>query len=48
MVDTSAQASNDKNFPAHVRNYDGFIRLLKIATIITAIIAAAVVYIIAN
>lgn len=48
MVDTSAEASNDKNFPAHVRNYDGFLRMLKMSTIITVIVTAVVVYIIAN
>ncbi len=34
------------DFPAHERNYAGFIRLLKISTVIVAIIAAVVVYII--
>jgi hypothetical protein len=36
------------DFPVHERNYAGFIRLLKIATVITAIIAAVVIFIIAN
>ena len=36
------------DFPVHERNYAGFIRLLKISTVITAIIAAVVIFIIAN
>ena len=36
------------DFPAHERNYDGFIRLLKISTVIVGIIAAIVIFIIAN
>lgn len=36
------------DLPTHERNYSGFIRLLKIATLITAIIAAIVIFIIAN
>ncbi len=36
------------DFPVHERNYAGFIKLLKIATVITAIVAAVVIFIIAN
>jgi hypothetical protein len=36
------------DYPVHERNYSGFIRLLKISTIITAIVAAVVIFIIAN
>jgi hypothetical protein len=36
------------DFPVHERNYDGFIRVLKIATVITAIVTAVVIFIIAN
>ena len=36
------------DFPVHERNYSGFIKLLKISTVITAIIAAIVILIIAN
>lgn len=36
------------DYPAHERNYSGFLRLLKISTIVTAIISAIVIYIIAN
>lgn len=36
------------DYPAHERNYSGFISLLKISTIITAIVTAIVIFIIAN
>ena len=36
------------DFPVHERNYSGFIKLLKIATAITAVITAVVLFIIAN
>jgi hypothetical protein len=36
------------DYPAHERNYTGFIKLLKIGTVITAIVAAVVIFIIAN
>ena len=38
----------EMDYPAHKRNYSGFLRILKISTIITAIIASIVIYIIAN
>ena len=48
----AAEKANPKagemDFPAHERNYSGFIRLLKISTIVTAIIAAVVIFIISN
>lgn len=44
----SAEGGQDKNFPAHVSNYEGFLSLLKWGTLLTAIIAAVVLYIIAN
>ena len=51
-ADMAADRANPEagkmDYPAHERNYSGFIRLLKISTIITAIIAAVVVFIIAN
>ena len=43
-----SEGSHDSNFPAHVRNYLGFMTMLKWALILTAIIAALVIYIIAN
>ncbi len=36
------------DYPAHERNYSGFIKLLKISTIITAIVSAVVIFLIAN
>ena len=36
------------DFPVHERNYSGFIKLLKISTVITAIVTAVVLFIIAN
>ena len=36
------------DYPAHERNYSGFLRILKIAIVIVAIIAATVITIIAN
>lgn len=36
------------DYPAHERNYSGFIRILKISSVIVAIISAVVVYIIGN
>ena len=44
----SAEGGHDENFPAHVKNYAGFLTLLKWGTIISALIAAIVVYIISN
>jgi len=36
------------DFPVHERNYSGFIKLLKISTIVTAVVTALVLLIIAN
>lgn len=36
------------DYPAHERNYSGFIKLLKISTIITAIVSLVVILLIAN
>jgi hypothetical protein len=40
--------AGEMDYPAHERNYSGFIKLLKIATVITAIVGAVVILIIAN
>ena len=42
------QVSTDPNLPAHSRNYEGFINMLKWSTVAVAIITAAVIYIISN
>ncbi len=44
----SAEGGHDKNYPAHVRNYEGFIALFKWGALATAIITAIVLLIIAN
>ena len=36
------------DYPAHERNYSGFIKLLKVSTIVTAIVTAVVILLIAN
>lgn len=47
-TDQANPEAGKMDFPAHERNYSGFIRLLKIATVITAIATAVVIFIIAN
>lgn len=42
------EGGHDANFPAHVRNYLGFMTLLKWTVILTAIITAVVLYVISN
>ena len=46
--DKSQPNVTEMDYPAHERNYSGFIKLFKWSTIATAIIAAIVIYIIAN
>ena len=38
----------EMDYPAHEKNYSGFLRLLKVSMVVVAIIAVAVVLIIAN
>ena len=45
---THESAGNGMDQPAHVRNYDGFIRVLKVSTIVVAIVTAIVVLIISS
>ena len=40
--------ATEMDYPAHHRNYDGFISLLKWGTLITAIVTAVVIYTISN
>ena len=47
-AEINPQGSNDPNFPAHVRNYDGFLNLLKWTIVVVAIIAATVLYVISH
>ena len=44
----SSEGGHDPNFPAHARNYEGFLTLLKWSVVITAIITALVIFIISN
>ena len=44
----NAEGGHDKNFPAHAKNYGGFVSLLKWSTVAVAIATAFVIYIIAN
>ncbi len=50
--DMAAERANPEagkmDYPAHERNYSGFIKLMKISTVIAAIVAAVVIFIIAN
>jgi hypothetical protein len=45
---SSGERGHDPNYPAHARNYEGFLTLLKWTIIITAIVTAVVIFVIAN
>lgn len=47
-AEINPQDSSDPNFPAHARNYEGFVTLLKYAVVAVAVIAAVVLYIISH
>ena len=47
-ADTNPQTSTDPNLPSHVRDYAGFISLLKWTILVVAVISAAVIYIISH
>ena len=47
-ADSKSHKSGDQDLTVHARDYDGFISLLKVAIVVVAIIAAAVIYIISN
>ena len=40
--------ATEMDYPAHERNYAGFLKLLKWAVVVVAIIAAVVIYIIGH
>ena len=40
--------ATEMDYPAHERNYSGFLKLLKYGTILSAIVAAIVIFIISN
>ena len=46
--DQAHPTATEMDYPAHERNYSGFIKLLKISTVITAIVSAIVILLIAN
>ena len=49
MADDRAHpTATEMDYPAHERNYAGFIKLFKYGMIATAIVAAVVIYTIAN
>lgn len=45
---SSGGRGHDENYPAHAHGYEGFLTLLKWSTIVTAIVTAIVILIIAN
>ena len=45
---SGGERGHDPHYPAHARNYEGFITLLKWSIVITAIITALVIFIISN
>lgn len=49
MADNKAHpTATEMDYPAHHKNYSGFLTLLKWGTIISVIVAAFVVYVISN
>ena len=48
VADKGTKSATEMDYPAHHRNYDGFLRMLKYGSVITAVITAIVIYIIAN
>ena len=40
--------ATEMDYPAHFRNYDGFLKMLKFGIVVTAIVTAIVLYIIYN
>lgn len=47
-ADQAHPTATEMDYPAHNRNYAGFLKLLKYGSIAAAIVAAIVIYIIAN
>ena len=40
--------ATEMDYPAHFRNYSGFLNMLKYGVVVTAIVAAIVIYTISN
>ena len=47
-ADKAHPTATEMDYPAHERNYSGFIKLFKWGTVASAIVAAIVIYVIAN
>jgi len=47
-ADQAHPTATEMDYPAHERNYSGFLRLFKYGAIASAIIGLIVIYIIAN
>ena len=47
-ADQAPHTATEMDYPAHERNYSGFIRLLKVSVIVIGVITAVVLLIIAN
>ena len=47
-ADEANREAGKMDFPVHERSYSGFIKLLKISSLVTAIVTAIVLLIIAN
>ncbi len=47
-ADKAQHSATEMDYPAHQRNYSGFIKLFKYGSVLTAIITAVVLLIIAN
>ena len=49
MADSKAHpTATEMDYPAHTKNYSGFLKLLKFGIVVTAIVTAVVIYVIAN
>jgi hypothetical protein len=46
--DQAHSTATEMDYPAHERNYSGFLRLFKYSSIVTGIVALVVIYIISN
>ena len=44
----SSEGGRDPNFRAHVRNYEGFLTMLKWSVLVSAILTALVIFVISN
>jgi hypothetical protein len=47
-ADKAPHTATEMDYPAHERNYSGFIRLLKVSIVVIGVITAIVLLIIAN